>query len=138
MELLAHPLLDFVFAHVRMLAKRIRDVLENRHRVEERCTLKHHPHLLPDLECLFKGEVRNVLAVDTDRAAIRYEQPEDQLQRRRFSRSRLADDGDGLPFVSGEADILENRHIEGQIDMIQLDDGLRTRTAFGGVAIFQV
>src|SRR3954447_4790074 len=45
---LAHRARDLVVAHLRMLAQRKGDVLEDGHRIEQRAALEQHPELLPD------------------------------------------------------------------------------------------
>ena len=110
-----------------MLAQRISDVLEYRHRVEERGTLEHHTHLLPNLERILERELGDVFFVDAHRALVGNEEAQNQLEAGRLSRAGLADDGDRFPFVRGEAHVLENWHVEGEVDVTQLDDRLELR-----------
>ena len=124
-QLLAHALLDLVVVERRVLAQRIGDVLEHGHRVEQRGALEHHPHVLPRLERLLEGEVGDVLAVDADLAAVRHEQAQDELEHRALAGARLADEADRLALPRLERDVLEDRTVEGEIDVIELDDGRR-------------
>ena len=114
LELLAHARLDLVLVEVRVLAQRIGDVLVDGHRVEQRRALEDHPHLLSHLERVVEGEVGDVFAVDGDSALIGDQQPEQQLEDRRFSGTGFADDDDRLALSGVERDVLENRLLERQ------------------------
>jgi len=53
------------------------------------------------------GEVADAAAPDLDAAAVGIPQSGHQVEQSGLSRSRLTDNGDGLPWVETERDILE-------------------------------
>src|SRR5258706_863291 len=63
--------LDLCLAHLRVLAEREGDVLEDRHRVEERAALEEHSDLLAHAPHLLFREVGDVLAVHEDAPLVR-------------------------------------------------------------------
>jgi hypothetical protein len=56
------------------------DVFVNCQTVEERSFLKDHAHLLPDEIEFFLAKGPNLLSVDENLAAVRFEQTENQTQ----------------------------------------------------------
>jgi hypothetical protein len=105
-----------------MLAERIRDVLEHGHRVEERCSLEDHSHLLPDLERFLEGEVRNVFAVDRHRPRIGDEEPQDELEDGGLPGTGFPDDCHRLAMPRRERDVLEDRPAERQVHALEAND----------------
>ena len=109
---------------VRVLAQRIGHVLEHGHRVEQRRALEHHAHVLPHLERLLEREVGDVLAVDQtlgrgraragagcSLSIVYFPVPDSPTMTDRLARAR------------GERHVLEDRAVEREIDVIELDDG---------------
>jgi hypothetical protein len=122
---------DLVVVQVRVLAKRIGDVLEDRHGVEQGRALEDHPHVLPRLERFLEREVGDVLPVDADAALVGHEQAEDELERGALARAGFADEADRLARVRDEGHVLEDGSVEGEPDVIQLDDGRRVLCRVG-------
>ena len=58
-------------------------------------------------------------------AAVGHEQAKDELEHRALARPRLADEADRLALPRLERDVLEDRAVEGERDVIELDDGHR-------------
>ena len=112
LQLLVDARFDLVLVHLRVLAQRIGDVLEHRHRVEQRGALKHHAHLLPNEQRFLEAEVGDVVAVDQHASALRNEQAQDQLENRRLAGARLADDDDRLALTRDERHVLDDRDVE--------------------------
>src|SRR4029079_10430878 len=83
LQLLLDSLIDLVLVHLRVLTKWISDVLEYRHRIEQRRALKHHSHFLTDQQGLLERQVRDIVAVDQHSTAIGNEQAQEQLEHRR-------------------------------------------------------
>jgi hypothetical protein len=93
---------DLVVVEVRVLAQRVGDVFEHRHRVEERRALEHHAHLLPNGECFGERQSGDVLTAHVDFPAIGLQETQNQLERRRLPRPGFADDDERLAREGGE------------------------------------
>src|SRR6185312_16829867 len=95
---------------------------EHGERIEERRALENHPHALANLERFLVSHLLYVLAADAHLAAIRDEQPKNQLHDRRFPGARFADNGDRFALARGEGYAFEDRPIEREPYVAQLDD----------------
>ena len=87
-----HRTRDLFLGHLRVLAQRKGDVLEDGHRVEERAALEQHPELLAHAVQLFFGMIGDVFVFDDDAAGVGRFQSEHVPQRDRLAAARSAED----------------------------------------------
>src|ERR1043165_1072892 len=130
LELLTHGALDLPFRHLRMLAQRKGDVLEDGHGVEECAALEEHPEFLAHAIQLFLGEIGDVLFLDDDASRVRRLEAEHVPQSDGFSGAGAAEDDEDFAAEDGEARAAQHllRAI-GLVDVVKLDEGLARYTA---------
>ena len=92
-----------------MLPERERDVVPDRHGIEQGGALEDHPHPLAKDGQLLPAHAGDVLPVDHHPAAIRLEQPHDVLHQDRLAASRRAQDDDGVALGDLEIDALQDQ-----------------------------
>src|SRR5262249_33711011 len=88
---------DFRTADPALLPERERDIVEHRHRVEERAALEDHPVALSDPVERSATEPRDLRAVDEDVAPVRMEEAEEVLEQHRLASAAAADHHHDLP-----------------------------------------
>src|SRR5262249_35106553 len=107
-EALAHARRDFIFGERRETAKWERDVLRDREVIEERVVLEEHADLPAYLLKRDVGELRDVLAVDEDLAAIGLEQSCEELERDALARGAGADEAVETSARNLERDVAQD------------------------------
>ena len=75
---------------------------------EEPGVLQHHPEVLAQGAA---GDLRDVAAVEGDAAAVELVEPHDEVHERRLAGARRPDDGDGLPGLGHERQVLDERPV---------------------------
>ena len=91
--------------HVGFLVQAIADVLGDRQRIEERVLLEHHADVGAHAQQVALGQVVDALSVDGDRAGVRAEQAEDQLEQNRLARTAGAQQKPQAALRDAEADV---------------------------------
>ena len=109
-----------------MLAKRIRDVLVNGQRIEERRALEHVAHPAPQREQGFLREVLDVAPEDAEPPAVGTDQARDQTEEDRLAGAAAAHDDQGLALGEHERHAAQDRvRVEVLSQVLGLDDRLR-------------
>ena len=91
-----------------VLAKRERNVLFARQRVEQRRMLEDHRALLPHRVHRLLVLAGDLLAVEPDLPLVRREQPDEVLDQDALADARCADDEEDLAVMNGEAHPFEH------------------------------
>ncbi|GBH25808.1 hypothetical protein BvRS1_28570 [Burkholderia vietnamiensis] len=104
LELEHHDVMQQVGRHAAEPAQRLRDVVEHRHRREQRALLEQHPRARAHQPRARFVDRRRILAEHLDRARRRPLEAEDLPHQRRLARAGAADDRDDLaaPYVEVE------------------------------------
>ena len=92
-----------------VLAEREGEVVEDRHRVEQRAALEEHAELAPDAEERVLGQARDVFAVDEDVPRLRADEAADQPQQRALARAAAAEDHRDAPRRERAGQVAEHR-----------------------------
>ena len=108
---------------VGLFVQPVADVLAHRERVEQRAFLKDHAKVVADFHQLGLGEPIDALAVDRHRAAVRLQQADDDLERRRLAGAAGAQNDLRAPLHHVEADVLEDDLVvERELHVIEDDN----------------
>ena len=99
---------NLFFRHLRVAAQGKGDVLENRHRVEQRTFLERHPETLSKAIEHDRLHAAEVLAVDKHVTCIGQQQADDVLQRHALAGSGTTDDDDGLALFDVDRQVAQH------------------------------
>src|SRR5690606_27326316 len=100
--------------------------VEGRHRIEQRSPLEEHAELAPNAAQLLVGDLVDVDVINDDAATIGFEQADDVFHEHALARARPTDDGERLPLVDVERDVVENDLVlEAFVYVIDYDHGSR-------------
>src|SRR5262245_22161340 len=108
LEALAHALAHPLLRPAHVLADRVRDVLVDRERVEQRGALEHHPEVAAQRHPVVLGQAAHVAAEHGDLPGVAAQQPDHVLQTDRLSRARAAEDGEGLALRDAEVEAAQH------------------------------
>src|SRR5438552_3178108 len=115
----------------RVFLERQADILEQRHRTEQRTTLVHHADLGQDCTARCALRADDILAVDQDLARHRLIEPDHVLQERALAAARGTENDEHLAAIDGEIHVLEqNVAVVAGDQTLDADD----RRGIGGVA----
>src|SRR2546423_2667168 len=122
LESFADALDDLRLAHSSFLAQSHRDVVTDAEGIEQRGELEDVADLGSELVQLDTGERGDLLPIDPDGTPIRLQQPDDVLDRDRFTAAREADKDHGFALVDFEGEAFEDLfRAEGFVDVDELD-----------------
>ena len=106
-----------------MLAQRVRDVLVDRERVEQRGPLDHEPHTTPERQELLFAQRLDVLTEDFDLALIRLDEAGDVPEQHGLPGAAPSHDHERLALERFERQALEDfEAVEPLPDVVDLDD----------------
>src|SRR5438309_12086911 len=95
-ETLLDAVANLLLAHPRVAPQRKGDVLEDRHRIEQRAFLKGHAEAAPETIQIHRLHGVDLLTIDEHASSIRLEETDDVLERDALPGARSADDDDRL------------------------------------------
>ena len=126
-EHLLDAVAHLVERHVALFVQLVADVLGDGQRVEERAFLEHHAEVGADLHQLVLAHLVDALAVHPDDAAVRLEQPENELEDRRLPGAARAEKDLGVPGDEREADVAQDHLVVERQRHVVEDDDRRSR-----------
>ena len=121
---LAHAGRDLLLGPARVLAQREGDVLEDRHRVEERATLEEHADLLAHRHELLLGKPRDLHAVHPDLSRVGLLEAVHVPERDGLPGPGASQDHEDLSAPDGEVDLVEDAARAVRLEnALEFDDG---------------
>ena len=108
-------------------AQAVGDVADRVHVREQRVALKDHPHVP-----LLRAQVRDVLTVEDDAAAVQQLEARQHPQRRRLAASGRSQQGDEFPRFNGKRETVQGTgRAEDPDQFVELDTGAVSRRGHG-------
>ena len=107
-ELLPGALADLAVGPVGVAAHRKRDVVADRHRIEQRRVLKQESHVLAHVPQLAPGQRGDVALLDEHLAAVRLHQADDVPQRDALAGAAASEQAEGLALGDVERHLVEH------------------------------
>jgi hypothetical protein len=106
-----------------------REVLLDRHRIEEGRELEDVPDLSPQFRQLVPSQLRDLLTIDLHRTVVRSEQADNVLQRNGLAGARESYERERVPFLDPQGETLQ--HLLGAECLVDVDelDHWRSTTA---------
>ena len=127
-EALLHAGGDLLLGHVGMAAQREGDVLEHRHRIEQRPFLKGHAEAAAEPVEVDRPHAAEVLPLDVHVTAVRLHQSDDVLEGDALAGAGAADDDHRLAGLHVDGQVAQHRlAVERLRDLLQRDGGVFAR-----------
>lgn len=103
--------MGFLRVHLAAVDQAERHVLPDLRGVKQGRALKEHPELAPIISSFSDDDRGDFLAIDKDRAGVRFDQAKNAFERHGFTRPRPADNHQRFTGRDGQVDAVEH-HLE--------------------------